>query len=191
MNTSSIRRSPVTRIGLLAGTGLLVGAGLVALAGCSNGSGAYGGGGQSQGAPAAQRADTTVVVATVSGRRILETATGRALYVNDEENGMVVGTSHAFTKVWIPLITKAGNSPTSPASLTRRLATITRPDGTAQVTLDGKPLYTFEFDHSAGQVTGDGAKDSFDGTDFTWHAATTDGAAAPAPASTGSSPYSY
>lgn len=185
MNSNSIRRSPVTRLALLAG------AGIVALAGCSSGSGAYGGGGQSQGAASAPKAKTTVTVATVSGRKILETATGRALYVNDEEDGMIVGTSHAFTTVWMPLLATAGHSPTSPASVTGRLATIKRPDSTAQVTLDGKPLYTFEFDHGPGQVTGEGAKDSFDGTNFTWHAATADGTAAPAPTSAGSNPYSY
>jgi predicted lipoprotein with Yx(FWY)xxD motif len=185
MNSNSIRRSPLMRLALLAG------AGVVALAGCSNGSGIYGGGGQPQGAASAPRANTTVTVATVSGRQILETATGRALYVNDEEDGMIVGTSHAFTTVWIPLLTTAGHSPTSPASVTGKVATIKRPDGTAQVTLDGKPLYTFEFDRGPGQVSGEGAKDSFDGTSFTWHAATADRTAAPAATSAGSNAYSY
>ena len=40
------------------------------------------------------------------------------------------------------------------------------------MTLAGRPLYTFSFDHAAGQVNGDGQQDSFDGTDFTWHLAT-------------------
>lgn len=52
-----------------------------------------------------------------------------------------------------------------------------RPDGSSQVAFDGQPLYTFSFDRSAGQVNGDGEADSFDGVDFTWHAARPTGAA--------------
>ena len=163
MNSNSIRRSPVTRLALLAG------AGLVALAGCSSGGGVYGGG-QSQGAASAPRADTTVTVATVSGRQILETANGRALYVNDEEDGKIVGTSHAFTTVWIPLLT-AGRP-------LAQLTCLKSPEGSPPSSARTAPPRsrwtasrsdTFEFDHGPGQVTGDGAKDSFDGTSFTWH----------------------
>ena len=189
MNTNTIRHSPAARLALFAGAGLLT------LAGCSSAGGLYGGG-QPQGAASASQGaspqgTTTVTVATVSGRKILETATGHALYVNEEEQGKIVGTSHAFTTVWIPLTTMAGHAPTSPAWVSARIATIKRPDGTPQVTLDGKPLYTFEFDRAPGQVTGEGAKDSFDGTSFTWHTATADGTAAPAPASTDTNSYSY
>lgn len=144
-----------------------------------------------QGARSAPQGATTVTLATVSGNKVLETAPGRVLYVNEQEHGTVVGTSHAFTTVWIPLTTTAAHAPTSPASVSGRIATIKRPDGTAQVTLDGKPLYTFEFDRAPGDATGDGAKDSFDGTSFTWHAATADGAAAPAPAATDGNSYGY
>jgi predicted lipoprotein with Yx(FWY)xxD motif len=43
-----------------------------------------------------------------------------------------------------------------------------RPDGTRQVTLDGRRLYTFVQDEP-GEVTGDGFSDAFDGQQFTWH----------------------
>ena len=46
---------------------------------------------------------------------------------------------------------------------------ITRPDGTKQVTDDGKPLYTFTED-SKGKVTGNDFSDDFNGQQFTWHA---------------------
>jgi predicted lipoprotein with Yx(FWY)xxD motif len=55
------------------------------------------------------------------------------------------------------------------------LGTVMRPDGSTQVALGGRPLYTFSFDHDPGQVNGDGTTDSFDGTDFVWHVATPTG----------------
>jgi predicted lipoprotein with Yx(FWY)xxD motif len=72
-----------------------------------------------------------------------------------------------------------------------KLATLTRPDGSKQVTLNGAPLYTFSFDHAAGDLKGNGFKDTFNGVHFTWHAATVTGAAAPAPSASASSGGGY
>jgi hypothetical protein len=77
----------------------------------------------------------------------------------------------------MPLTVPAGRQPTGPAAVMGELSTMHRPDGGRQVTLNGAPLYTFSFDHSAGQLNGDNQKDSFDGTDFTWQAAAVSGAA--------------
>ena len=44
-----------------------------------------------------------------------------------------------------------------------------RPDGSRQVTVDGKLLYTFTQD-SAGEAKGNGFADDFDGRHFTWNA---------------------
>src|SRR5699024_6257343 len=79
--------------------------------------------------------------------------------------------------IWAPLTVTAQQRPTAPSGVAEDLGTIERGDGSEQVTFDGKPLYTFSFDHGSGQVNGNGQSDSFDGTDFTWHAATPDGAA--------------
>lgn len=59
------------------------------------------------------------------------------------------------------------------------LSTVSRPDGSTQVEFNGGPLYTFSFDHAAGDAKGENTKDSFAGTAFTWHSATTSGAVAP------------
>ncbi len=56
------------------------------------------------------------------------------------------------------------------------LGVITRPDGTKQVTAEGKPLYTFAED-SAGEVTGDGVSDEFGEQYFTWHVVVADSSA--------------
>jgi predicted lipoprotein with Yx(FWY)xxD motif len=42
--------------------------------------------------------------------------------------------------------------------VTGTIGTITRSDGTKQVTLDGRPLYTYSGDTGAGTVTGQGVK---------------------------------
>ncbi|HEY2878484.1 hypothetical protein [Nocardioides sp.] len=146
--------------------------GVLALAGCgSNGDS------QSSGAGDTGRGSGTVVtVSDASGRSVLVDSDGRALYVSDQEkSGKVLCTSGACGAIWTPLTVPDQNSLTVPPPLAPKLGTVARPDGTTQVTMAGRPLYTFSFDHSAGQVNGDGTKDSFDGTDFTWHVATPSG----------------
>jgi predicted lipoprotein with Yx(FWY)xxD motif len=167
---------------------------VLALAGCgSNGSsGASGAGGTSQGQ------GMVVTVSDAGGRNVLVDADGKALYMSDQEkSGKLLCTSGACGAIWTPLTVSSRGSLTAPPSLAKKLGTVARPDGSTQVTLGKRPLYTFSFDHSAGEVNGDGTKDSFDGTDFTWHVATPSGQAAAAPTSpsgtptgsSGSSPY--
>jgi predicted lipoprotein with Yx(FWY)xxD motif len=151
--------------------------GALVLAGCSS-SGSGGGGNQA----ATGSGGTTLTVRTAAGRSgVLATADGRTLYESAQEHGTVLCTSSAYTAIWVPLTVAAGQSPTAPSQVAGTLGTIMRPDGTAQVALDGKPHYTFSVDQGAGQLKGDGAHHNFDGTDFTWQAATATGGAAPAP----------
>jgi len=158
--------------------------GVLALAGCgsqsSSQSTAASGSGQSAG--------TVVTVSDASGRSVLVTSSGRALYFSNEEKGQVLCTSGACQAIWTPLTVKGMNDLTTPPPLSHKIGTVARPDGTMQVTLAGRPLYTFSFDHAAGQVNGDGQQDSFDGTDFTWHVAPPSGHAAGSPTSPSSSP---
>lgn len=143
-----------------------------------------------------QGTGTVVAVSDASGRSVLVDSDGKALYMSDEEkSGKVLCTSGACGAIWTPLTVASKNSLTAPPPLAHQLGTVARPDGSTQVTLGGRPLYTFSFDHSPGQVNGDGTQDSFDGTDFTWHAAKAAGAgSAPSAAPTTSSDgggYSY
>jgi predicted lipoprotein with Yx(FWY)xxD motif len=170
--------------------------GVLVLAGCGS-SGSGGGGnhattGSGGNQAAAGSGGTTLTVRSEAGRSgVLATADGRTLYESTQEHGTVLCKSSACTAIWVPLIVAAGQTPTAPSQVSGTLGTIMRPDGMAQVALDGKPLYTFSVDQGAGQVKGDGVHDSFDGTDFTWHAATPSGQIPAAPSSsTPTSPYS-
>jgi predicted lipoprotein with Yx(FWY)xxD motif len=112
--------------------------------------------------------NATVAVQSVDGvGDVLVDADGMALYTPDQEaDGSIVCTG-GCTSFWIPLAA-SGGKPTADGDA-GKLGVIRRPDGTMQVTANGKPLYTFSQD-GAGQVTGDGFSDDFDGTHFTWHA---------------------
>ena len=102
------------------------------------------------------------------------TPSGQALYSPDQEaNGKILCTG-ACTSFWTPLA--ADGTPTAAAGVAQ-LGVIDRPDGTKQVTADGKPLYTFTED-SPGQVNGNGFSDAFGSQHFTWHAVLASGMAA-------------
>jgi predicted lipoprotein with Yx(FWY)xxD motif len=92
---------------------------------------------------------------------------------------------------WVPLTVSAGTIPTGGAGVTGVLATVTRPDGSNQVTYDGRPLYTFTPDGGPGKSGGNGARDSFGGTDFLWHAVAISGSAPPPPPDNGGGPGGY
>jgi predicted lipoprotein with Yx(FWY)xxD motif len=182
---TTITRSRTVRSGAaLSG----VAAGLLLLAACGSGDG-----GTASAATPASSSATTVTVHDAGGMSVLATSSGRTLYTSDQEHGRVLCTSGACTAIWAPLTVPAGTSPTATGRVARDLTTVRRPDGSRQVALDGRPLYTFSFDHGAGEANGNGLDDSFDGTSFTWHAASPTGSAAtsassPAPAtSSGSS----
>jgi predicted lipoprotein with Yx(FWY)xxD motif len=164
-----------------------VGAAL-ALAGCgsSNGGNSAGGGGSTSGAQTVQ----TQTVGSMSD--VLTNSAGKPLYVTDQESGgTVMCSTSACTAIWVPLTVPNGTQPTASSAVSSHLGTVMRPDGTTQVTWDGKPLYTFSFDHAAGQVTGDGKQDSFGGTNFTWHVATASGVSSGTPSGTPSSSSNY
>jgi predicted lipoprotein with Yx(FWY)xxD motif len=55
---------------------------------------------------------------------------------------------------WPALTVPAGATPTGGASLTGKLGTITRDDGTLQVTYNGMPLYFFKNDKAPGDANG-------------------------------------
>jgi predicted lipoprotein with Yx(FWY)xxD motif len=174
----------------LMATGTLVGAALV-LAACGGG----GGGGASSGSSGA--ASTTVSVQKLPNvGSVLVDQGGKAVYSSDLEAGGKIVCSTGCTAFWKP-VTADGGKPTAPAGA-GKLGVIKRPDGSTQVTVGGKPLYTFSED-SPGKATGNGFTDDFGGHHFTWHVVTSGGKtaagsgagnkSAPAPSYGGSAGY--
>ena len=132
---------------------------------------------------------TTVAVERIAGAgRVLVDSAGKALYAADEEANRDVLCTDACLAFWIPLTIDAGG-PTA-SSVPGTLGVTERPDGSRQVTHDGKRLYSFVEDEP-GQVTGDGFSDAFDGQRFTWHVVRVDGAAAGDGRGTDDVPFDY
>jgi predicted lipoprotein with Yx(FWY)xxD motif len=131
---------------------------------------ACGGGSSDTPSDGASRAGSaTVAVRPIDGvGKVLVDSSGRALYASDVEADGKVKCVDACKSFWKPLTVDSG-SPTATSSDIGSLAVIKRPDGSRQVTVDGKPLYTFT-DDSAGQVKGIGFEDDFNGEHFTWNA---------------------
>jgi predicted lipoprotein with Yx(FWY)xxD motif len=117
-------------------------------------------------APAASGATFSVSDVGDAGQVVVDEA-GAAVYASDEESGGQVLCVKECESIWRPVTVDGGEQP-SGDEVPGELGTVERPDGAAQVTLDGEPLYTFT-QEGPGEVTGDGLSDSFGSQDFTWH----------------------
>ena len=123
----------------------------------------------------------TVSVEQVAGvGNVLVAANGKVLYSPDQEADGKVRCVGPCTSFWKPLAPGTGiaNAPSNVG----HLGVIQRPDGSRQVTDNGKPLYTFVLD-SVGSAKGDNFSDSFGGQHFMWHAVRAGGTVASTPAS--------
>jgi predicted lipoprotein with Yx(FWY)xxD motif len=152
---------------------------------------ACGGGGQATGQASAGQATTgsreTLTTQSIDGMTVLVDSQGRALYSPDQERSGKVVCTAGCTAIWQPLA--VSGKATAPGALAKDVGTVKRPDGGQQATFDGRPLYTFT-QEGPGQLTGDGFKDSFDGTSFTWHAVLASGKTPSASTTTTSPPAS-
>jgi len=121
---------------------------------------------------AAASATTVELVNVDAVGEALADAQGRVLYTSDEEaaDPNVVCTD-ACEEFWQPLVAASAQLTGGPG--VTDLDVTERPDGTSQVTYEGRRLYTFTQD-SPGQASGDGFSDTFGGQRFTWHAAVVD-----------------
>ena len=107
---------------------------------------------------AAGSSTTGTVITTQAGSAgaFLTTASGRTVYLWAKDGMNMSDCSGACASAWPPVpatgtLTAAGSAKASD------LGTITRSDGTKQVTYDGHPLYYFVGDSGAGQTNGQGS----------------------------------
>lgn len=169
-------------------------AGLAALASAAVLISACGGGSSSTASTSTQAANTStssgqtpvsssaVAIGTAKGSdgTYLTDSSGRALYLWTADSGGTSSCSGACASAWPPLTTKG--APTASGGVSASdLGTITRSDGTKQVTYNGHPLYYFAGDSGAGKTTGQGS----DGFGAKWWLVTPSGSAITASASSG------
>jgi len=151
------------RTKLAAGVGGAVGAALL-VAACSSG-GSSSAGAAASGSPAAAASSSSG--ASASGGTVIETASssagtfltdgsGRAVYLWAKDTGDTSNCTGACAGAWPP-VTATGSVTASGSAKASDLGTITRSDGTKQVTYDGHPLYYFSGDSGPGTASGQGS----------------------------------
>ena len=79
---------------------------------------------------------------------------GMALYTHAGDSATSSTCTGGCASAWPPLATTG--QPTAGSGVTGQLGTLTRADGTVQVTYGGLPLYYWQGDTKAGDVTGTG-----------------------------------
>jgi predicted lipoprotein with Yx(FWY)xxD motif len=87
---------------------------------------------------------------------VLTGPNGMTLYTHAGDTATSSSCTGSCATTWPPLETKG--QPIAGSGVTGQLGTITRPDGTTQVTYRGLPLYYWQGDTKAGDTTGDGVE---------------------------------
>jgi len=141
--------------------GAAVAAPVFLLAACgSGGSSGYGSSGSSgasgaSASPGSSGSATKVETHSGSMGTYLTDGSGRTLYLFAADKGGKSACSGACVSAWPPLTTK-GTPTSSGAAKMSLLKTISRSDGSKQVTYGGHPLYYFSGDSAAGDTKGEG-----------------------------------
>jgi predicted lipoprotein with Yx(FWY)xxD motif len=150
-------RKPKTRV---VGAAVALTAGLIA-AGCGSSSNTSTSAAASSTAASSAASNVAASGAAVklahgSHGMYLTDGSGRALYLWVADKGDKSSCSGACAQAWPPLTTKG--APTGSGGVaSAKLTTITRSDGTKQVSYNGHPLYRFAGDTGAGTTTGQGS----------------------------------
>jgi predicted lipoprotein with Yx(FWY)xxD motif len=134
---------------------------------------------------AATPAKTTVAIKSIDGvGNVLVDANGMPLYSSNLDANGKPACDGACASIWKPLTVSSGTP--SAADGAGKVGVVMRADGTQQVAIAGRPLYTFVKD-SPGNVSGNGVSDAFSGRHFTWAAVLAGGKSAAANATSGGS----
>jgi predicted lipoprotein with Yx(FWY)xxD motif len=110
-------------------------------------------------APASEDAGVGAAVALADSELggILTDADGNTIYYFANDTAGVSNCTGECLANWPPV--EASGSPTAGDGVTAELGTITRDDGTTQLTVNGFPAYYFAADSAAGDTNGQGVND--------------------------------
>ena len=106
-------------------------------------------------ASAATGGAATVMLAA-GATPFLTDAKGMTLYTYDKDSGSTSTCTGGCATAWPPLLKADGATLTAGPGVTGKLDDSKRPEGTDQVTYNGKPVYFFASDSKPGDTTGDG-----------------------------------
>ena len=158
-------------------------AGLVAACGSGGGGAGYGGtgGGQPAGAgqqPAASHGPVVGARKLAGVGTVLVDRSGKTIYSPQQEaRGKILCTGSCLG-FWFPVPVSPGTPLHALPGVSGVLGTVHRADdGVTQLTLNGRPLYTFRLDRAPGQVHGNNFSDSFGGKSFIWQVVAASGVA--------------
>jgi predicted lipoprotein with Yx(FWY)xxD motif len=114
--------------------------------------------------PNAEEGTVFVSLGSAAGLgQVLVDSAGHTLYAFSKDSGKTSTCEGACAKAWPPLLVEHGEPEPSNGATASRLDTITRPDGTRQVTYAGHPLYSYAGDKQPGEANGNGSS-AFGGT---------------------------
>jgi predicted lipoprotein with Yx(FWY)xxD motif len=99
---------------------------------------------------------TVITTATSSAGTVLTSGSGKAVYLWAKDTGDMSNCNGACAGAWPP-VTTTGTATAAGGAKASDIGTITRSDGTKQVTYDGHPLYYFSGDSGPGTATGQGS----------------------------------
>ncbi len=122
---------------------------------------------------------------------ILTDSNGRTLYTRSDDTNSTSKCNGSCAQIWPPATASASTAPTAGTGLTASMiGTLTRSDGSTQVTYNGHPLYYFAKDSNPGDTTGQGVAGIWwtikpDGTLNQMAASGASGAATPAGGASG------
>src|SRR6185295_12257206 len=104
--------------------------------------------------------DVTVAYADTSLGDTLVDGKGLTLYIFDADTNGMPTCVDACADAWPP-VTVTGDAVYGDGLNDSLFATVARPDGSMQVTVDGHPLYRFSGDTKAGDTNGQGVLDKW------------------------------
>ena len=96
----------------------------------------------------------TIGMASTSLGAVLVGPNGMTLYIHAGDSATSSACNGACASAWPPLAVASGQTAALASGVSGTLGTLTRADGTVQVTFDGRPLYGWQGDKAPGDTTG-------------------------------------